>query len=198
MMKHSREFEIAWMGLKPGVHEYQYELGDRFFEAMEAPAEYSHWNVAVKLRFERQVSFFRLHFDVGGTVTVACDRCGDPFPLQLWDEFDLLVKLSGEDEATGEEDDADVVFIPRSETVLNVAEWLYEFSLLSVPLQRIHPPKSNGEAGCNPQALNLLGQLSESDTPDDADTPDAGDSGTDSRWAGLKAFKDKNFEAEDN
>lgn len=190
-MKHSREFEIAWMGLKPGVHEYQYELGDRFFRDMDAPAEFSDWNVVVKVRFDRQMSFFRLHFDVGGKVTVACDRCGDPFPLQLWDEFDLLIKLSGEEDAVGTEEDADMVVIPRSETVINLAEWLYEFSLLSVPLQRIHP-NVNGQPGCNVQALQLLGKLAEPH-PDQDETTE-GPSENDSRWEGLKAFKDKNFD----
>ncbi len=188
-MKNSREFEIAWMGLKPGVHEYQYDLDDRFFREMDAPAEFSDWNVTVKLRFDRQMSFFRIHFDVGGKVTVACDRCGDPFPLQLWDEFNLLIKLSGEEDTESTEEDADVVFIPRSETVLNLAEWLYEFSLLSIPLQRIHPNNAEGQPGCNPQALQLLGKLGEH-APEDDQAPD----GNDSRWEGLKAFKDKNFE----
>lgn len=178
-MKNSREFEIAWMGLKPGVHEYLYELGDAFFAAHEAPAELQDWKVAIKLRFDRHPDFFRLHFDVGGTVTVPCDRCGDPFSLPLWDEFDLLVKLSGDEDAHPEDDDADVAFIPRTETVLSVADWLYEFTLLSLPLQRIHPDRPDGTPGCNPQALRLLGELT-----DHADN-------TDPRWKGLEALKGK-------
>ncbi len=189
-MKHPREFEIAWMGLKPGVHEYQYELGDRFFGELDAPAEYSNWNVVVKLRFDRQATFFQLHFDVGGKVTVACDRCGDLFPLQLWDEFNLLIKLSGDEEAVTAEEDADMVFIPRSETVINISEWLYEFSLLSVPLQRLHPDSPDGQPGCNPQALQLLGKLAE---PHPEENPEQPPTGEDSRWEGLKVFKDKDF-----
>ena len=34
-MSHRREFEIAFVGLKPGVHEYDYEIDDRFFEAFQ-------------------------------------------------------------------------------------------------------------------------------------------------------------------
>ena len=34
-MSHRREFEIAFVGLKPGVHEYSYEIDDRFFEAFQ-------------------------------------------------------------------------------------------------------------------------------------------------------------------
>jgi uncharacterized metal-binding protein YceD (DUF177 family) len=183
-MKNSREFEIAWMGLKPGVHEYSYELNDHFFAEHEAPVDMHDWKVGIKLRFDRHASFFRLHFDVGGTVTLPCDRCGDPFPLSLWDEFDLLVKLSGEEDVHPEDDDADVTFISRTESVINVADWLYEFSLLSLPLQRIHPNNADGTPGCNPQALRLLGELSE---------PEELPSGENNPWKGLDALKEKNL-----
>ena len=184
-MKNTREFELAWVGLKPGLHEYAYTLGDSFFKEMEAPEEYSDWAVNVKLFFEKHSAFFRLRFEVGGTVTVACDRCADPFPLALWDEFNLIVKLAGEDEGEDADGEADVVLIPRSETVLNVAEWLYEFSLLSVPLQRLHPNNADGSSTCNPEVLNMLGHMQEEiEAPAPLDT----------RWAGLEAFKNTAFD----
>jgi uncharacterized metal-binding protein YceD (DUF177 family) len=159
-MKHNREFEIAWQGLKPGPHTYIYDLDDRFMQEREADDSFKDWNVRVNLGFDKHESFFMLHFDVDGTVTVPCDRCGDEFRLRLWDEFDLVVKLMGED-AEKIEDEDDVVFIPRSETVLDISKWLYEFVMLSIPLQRIHPDKEDGSSGCNQQALSLLDKLAE-------------------------------------
>jgi uncharacterized metal-binding protein YceD (DUF177 family) len=105
-----------------------------------------------------------MHFDIDGLVTAPCDRCGDEFRLRLWDEFDLVIKLTGEDVEKIEDED-DVIFIPRSETVIDISNWLYEFIMLSVPLQHIHPDKDNGEPGCNPDALNLLDKLSEPSEP---------------------------------
>ena len=34
-MSSRREFEIAFVGLKPGIHEFSYRVGDRFFEAYQ-------------------------------------------------------------------------------------------------------------------------------------------------------------------
>ena len=34
-MGHRREFEIAFVGLKPGIHKFDYEIDDRFFEAFQ-------------------------------------------------------------------------------------------------------------------------------------------------------------------
>jgi uncharacterized metal-binding protein YceD (DUF177 family) len=179
-MKHNREFEIAWQGLKLGVHEYSFSISNDFMKEHEAPEEYHDWNAEVKLRFDRQTSFFQLHFDIAGYVTAPCDRCGDDFKLELWDEFDLMVKLIGDtgDDEEGEEE-ADIAFIPRSETVLDISSWIYEFVMLSVPLQKLHRNNPDGTPGCNPEALKLLNQLSE---PEEVPTHN-------SIWKGLEAFK---------
>jgi uncharacterized metal-binding protein YceD (DUF177 family) len=174
-MKHNREFEIAWLGLKVGEHVYDFNVGDEFMKERGAPAETHDWNAQVKLNFDRQQSFFRLHFDISGSVVVPCDRCGDEFSLQLWDEFDLLIKLTGDedDEAHEPEEEADVAFVSRHETVIDISGWIYEFVMLSLPLQRVHP-----EGQCNPEAIRLLTQL---DHAEDAPERDI--------WKGLKNIK---------
>lgn len=176
-MKHNREFEIAWQGLKPGPHTFEYDLDDRFMEGRGAEESFKNWKAKVTLKFDKHENFFMLHFDIDGKVTVPCDRCGDDFEMRLWDEFDLVVKLTGEDSHDLPDED-DVAFIPRSETVLDVSNWLYEFVMLSIPLQRIHPEKIDGTPGCNEQALDLLGKLSEHE-----------DEITNPIWKGLEAFK---------
>ena len=179
-MKHNREFEIAWQGLKPGPHTYTYDIDDRFMQEREVDESFSNWDARITLVFDKHESFFMCHFDVDGNVTVPCDRCGDDFKLRLWDEFDLVIKLTGEDSVNEDEDD--VVFIPRSETVLDISGWLYEFLMLSVPLQHIHPDKEDGTSGCNPLALNLLDKLSEPAKPDNP------------LWKGLETLKGVNEE----
>ncbi len=177
-MKHTREYEIAWQGLKPGPHTYVYDIDDRFMEEREVDESFSNWDARITLIFDKHESFFMCHFDVDGHVTVPCDRCGDDFELRLWDEFNLVIKLTGEDDGNIEDED-DVAFIPRSETVIDIRDWLYEFLLLSVPLQHIHPDDGNGKSGCNPAALNLLDKLSEPPEPD-----------KNQLWKGLETLKD--------
>ncbi|HQE11835.1 MAG TPA: DUF177 domain-containing protein [Flavipsychrobacter sp.] len=157
-MKSNREFEIAWQGLKPGIHEFQYELNDRFIDNKQPEHDFRQLNAIVKVKFDKKNNFFLLHFDIDGTIIVPCDRCGDEFEMQLWDEFDLMIKLVAED-VVSNEDDGDAVFIPRSQTVLDLSDWIYEFLLLSIPLQKVHPEKADGASGCNSQALGLLKTL---------------------------------------
>jgi uncharacterized metal-binding protein YceD (DUF177 family) len=181
-MKHNREFEIAWQGLRNGVSEYTFSISDDFMRTRGAGEEFKDWNAEVLLKFDKHESFFMLHFDISGRVTLPCDRCGDEFTLQLWDEFNLLVKLKGDsaDEVT-EDEESDVAFIPRSETVLDISPWIYEFVFLSVPLQRVHPDDAAGNPTCNPQALSLLNKLSE---PDEAPEHNI--------WKGLEGLKEDN------
>jgi uncharacterized metal-binding protein YceD (DUF177 family) len=178
-MKHNREYEIAWQGLKPGIHTFQYTVDERFMK------EHGEWDLGdlqaqVNVSFDKQSSFFMLRFDVDGKLSVPCDRCGDEFKLALWDEFKLLIKLTGEG-AEDIDEDADVVFIPRSETVIDIGNWIYEFIQLSVPLQKVHPDNEDGASGCNPKALELLEKLK--DHEEDHNTNDI--------WKGLEALKDK-------
>jgi len=177
-MKHNREYEIAWQGLKPGLHTYLYEIDDNFMKDREVGEGIGGWDVHVTLNFDKKTNFFLLHFDVDGSVKVPCDRCGDEFTMRLWDEFDLVIKLTGENEE--EKDEDDVVFIPRSETVIDISGWVFEYVMLSIPMQKVHPDKTDGSPGCNPQALNLLNKLSEhTEVPKNA------------IWKGLEELKKK-------
>lgn len=157
-MKHSREFEIAFVGLKPGAHEFNFTIDDKFFEKFEKP-EFNNANIKVKLKLDKKSGIFLLHFDLDGVVTIPCDRCGDDFELKIWDEFDLVVKVIPDEEvAQKSDDDAEVAYIGRSESILDVSTWIYEFIVLSVPIQHIHPNDEEGKNMCNPIALSYLSQ----------------------------------------
>ncbi len=178
-MKYDREFEIAWQGLKNDLYTYQYDIDYQFMlDKGSAIGDIKDLKAQVVLKFDKKDSFFMLHFDIGGTAVVPCDRCGDDFDLSLWDEFSLLIKLAGED-AEDVDEDADVVFIPRHETVIDISKWIYEFILLSIPLQRLHPDLPDGTAGCNPEVLKILNQLS-----------DPGEEARKEIWKGLDSLKD--------
>lgn len=182
-MNYHREFEIAWQGLKTGLHDYKYEVNDRVLAELgyEHP-DFENLESVVDLKFEKENSFFLLQFEVTGKVDVSCDRCGDFFPLQLWDEYKLVVKLTDSVEKAlemSEHEEGDVVFIPRSETVINIFEWVYEFIMLSLPIQKIHPDLADGSSGCNKEALKLLEKMNESAEEHQPDTV----------WKGLEQFK---------
>lgn len=157
-MKALRQFDIAFVGLKPGEHTFEYQITDSFFENY-GPQDFSDCNATVKLLLDKKSNFFLLKFEIGGKVTVNCDRCGQPFELQLWDDFDQVVKMVDNPGEMKEDEDPDVAYISKTESHLNVAEWIYEFINLSIPMQRIHPDDSTGKSGCDPKVLDMLDQM---------------------------------------
>jgi uncharacterized metal-binding protein YceD (DUF177 family) len=157
-MKALRQFDIAFVGLTPGEHTFEYQITDSFFENY-GPQDFSNCNATVKLVLDKKNNFFMLKFEIGGTVTVNCDRCGQPLELQLWDDFNHVVKMVDNPQELNEADDTDVSFISLTESHLNVADWIYEFIHLSIPMQCIHPEDSTGKSGCDPKVLDMLDQM---------------------------------------
>jgi uncharacterized metal-binding protein YceD (DUF177 family) len=164
-MKQSREYNIAFVGLKLGIHSFNYQIDDSFFDLFEKP-EFNESKLDVKLNFDKKQGAFLLHFGINGTITIACDRCGDEFEMNLWDEFELVVKQI-DDELVEKQSilDPEVVYIGKSESLLDVSLWIYEFIILSVPIQHIHPSNKEEISQCNPIALSYLTQKTENAIP---------------------------------
>ena len=85
-----REFEIAFVGLKPGITEFEYTIGDAFFDA-EKSAEFSNCNATIKLLLDKNSTFLQLKFEVGGKTKMICNRCGNPLEINLWLIWILII-----------------------------------------------------------------------------------------------------------
>ena len=160
-MSSRREFEIAFVGLKPGVHEFNYDVDDKFFKSYQ-PQEFSNCEARVRLLLDKKSSFMMLKFEVGGKADLVCDRCGNPLTKDLWEDFEVLVKMvDNPDEMNKEEDDPDVFYISRGESHINVESWIYEFINLSIPSHRMCAENEIGGPQCNKEALDMLRKMNE-------------------------------------
>ena len=178
-MNFRREFEIAFVGLKPGIYRFEYQIDDKFFAHYEKQ-DFSNCYAKIKLELDKKNSFMLLKFDIDGKVDVNCDRCGNPLTIQLWDEFKVVVKLVDDpDEMNKQEEDPDVYYISRGESHLHLADWIYEFINLSIPLQKMCPPDEAGESQCNKEVLAKLLQAENIDNKE-----------ANPMWEALNKFKD--------
>jgi uncharacterized metal-binding protein YceD (DUF177 family) len=186
-MGQNRAFEIAFVGLKPGDHEFEYRIEDKFFVDF-GPQDFSNCDTSVKLQLEKNQGFMQLHFDIDGRIDTFCDRCGNPLTVQLWDEFNLIVKLvENPDEMNSNEEDPDIYYIDRNESHLKVASWIYEFINLSIPLQHICKETEKGESTCNQEVLAELSKL----VGAPIEVPNQ------NIWKGLEQFKGLDVDATD-
>jgi uncharacterized metal-binding protein YceD (DUF177 family) len=163
-MGNRREFEIAFVGLKPGVHEYKYEIDDKFFanysHADPSVIGFSDCQASINLKLEKNTSFMMLKFEIGGSVNVICDRCGNTLTMDLWDEFNMIVKqVENPAEMNENEEDPDIFYISRTESHLHLADWIYEFVSLSIPMQRMCTEQEMGGPQCNKEILAMLKKM---------------------------------------
>jgi uncharacterized metal-binding protein YceD (DUF177 family) len=184
-MGNRREYEIAFVGLKPGAHEFNYSVGNAFFEDF-GPQDFILNEGHVKLLLEKNTGFLILRFEVGGHVEVTCDRCNNELPLQLFEDFTITVKMSEDPEAANAtEEDPDVYHISRGESMLDVKTWIYEFVNLSIPMQKTCQFENMDGPYCNKVAREVLKSISVQ--------PDALPENP--LWKGLEKFKGLNGES---
>jgi uncharacterized metal-binding protein YceD (DUF177 family) len=180
VMLNRRTYELAFVGLKPGIHVFEYALDKEFFSE-KGVTDIPNMNAQVKMTLDKHVGFFLLKFEVSGQSDGHCDRCGNPLKLDLWDEFNMVVKLVDDPEAmNNQEEDPDVFYIARNESHLNVENWLYEFVMLSIPLQQVCPTDEQGNSTCNAEVLAKLQQMKHAQQ----------DQATNALWKGLDRFKE--------
>ena len=174
-----RDYDIAFVGLKQGIHEYQYQVNDKFFEAYQQQ-DFRNCRANIKLTLDKQNGFMLLKFEVGGALETTCDRCGSTtLPMNLWDEFNVVVKLAEEPDKMNEmEEDPDVYYIGRGESHLYIADWIYEFVNLSIPMQRMCSEEKIGSQYCDNDVLDMLSRGE--DQPNSSENP---------IWKGLEKLK---------
>ena len=158
-MAKKKVFEIAFVGLKPGIHEFRYEVDDKFFAEIEN-RDFSNCHAVIKLELDKKNGFMLLRFEVGGKADVVCDKCGNMLTKDLWDEFNMLVKLvDNPEEMNEQEGDPDVFYISKTESHIYLNDWIYEFVTLSIPMQKMCSEEEMGGKQCNKEVLEKLKKM---------------------------------------
>lgn len=182
-MKAKSEYIIPFIGLKDGIHDYNFEIGVTFFESLEC-FDYSKVDVKVGLKLDKQSTMLVLHFDVKGDVVTDCDRCSDDVEVAIEGNYRVIARFTEEDYEETEE----IINLPASEHEIDVTNFIYEFIRLSIPSKIVHE-----EGQCNEEMLEQLSKYLVSEEPKD---PSEGananeDEEIDPRWAALNKLKEK-------
>lgn len=163
-------------GLGDGDHGFIFELDQEFFALFEHP-DMENGRVKARVILEKKAGVLALHFVLSGEVLVTCDRCLEPFMTPIETSQTMYVKWG---DTPGELED-DVLVIGRDEHEIEVGQYLYEFIILALPYQRIHPSDKEGKPACDPEMLKKL----EAHRAKEIDQ-------TDPRWDVLKGIIEKN------
>ena len=164
-----KEYVIPVYGLKPGIHNYEFELNQSFFESFDSEL-LENPNIRVKLLLEKTSNMIILNFTAEGAGEVPCDRCGDTMELHLECTDRVIVKY-GEEKPI---DVDDIIVLLPNEHELDVSDRIYEMLVLNMPLKSTHETLED----CDQEALSRL-STNEGNENDDIDP----------RWEALRKLK---------
>lgn len=182
-MKLLDTFEIAFANLQTGIHEYEFELNDEFFECFE-DTEIKKSQTHSKIILHRKNNMLDLEFKLNGKVEMKCDRCLENYWQDIESHNWLYVKFGD----TYEEQSEDVIIISRNDSRINVAQFLYEFAVLSLPVKRVHGEGVDPNEKCDQKVIDELEKYLVDASGKKKKTDNKNET-HDARWDELKKLK---------
>ena len=172
-------FNLELRGYVSNKETFEFHLDADYINSIEQ-TEVRGGSVDVTLTMTRKSEdLFALDMVCEGQLTVGCDRCLDDMTLPVNTQYQVTVKMQGEEF----DDSTDgVLVVPEGLTRLDVGPLMRDTVLLSIPLVHSHP-----EGQCNPQMSQLLeSMIVDSDESREPEQEPA----TDPRWDALRELKD--------
>lgn len=185
-------YNIKLKDLKNPTEVFEYDITDDFFKKIDSPEhEVEKGRVKAKVTVIKKEKIFEMNFEIDGTVLVPCNRCLDDMEIPVNYKEKLKVKFG---QSFSEENET--VIVPESEGAINIAWFLYEFIVVSIPIKHVHAP---GE--CNKTMVSKLKRHIAHHKDADDDEPDIEfdddelvdeDIPVDPRWDALQNFTENN------
>jgi uncharacterized metal-binding protein YceD (DUF177 family) len=162
-VRNKHPYIIPFVGLKLGVHHFDFQIEDSFFQDFEF-SEVSQGQFHFNVILEKKSTMMEMTMELAGNTMVLCDRCGDEMELNIEGRDHWVIKWGEETE-----DDQDEVWIfgPK-EHFVDIRQRMYELIHLSLPVKRTHD-----EGACNPEVMKTMEKYK---TDQDSDT----------QWISLK------------
>ncbi len=179
-MDAAKGYSIAYKGLKNGSHDFSFKVGGAFFGAFGS-VDIKDGECGVSVALVKSETQLSLDVSIHGGVLVACDRCLEDCRIPVDFEGRLLVRFSNEPQ----EYDGEVLWLAPGEDEVDLAQYIYESIVLSLPYQRVHP-----EGGCDPGMLRRFRivsgeEFARIEARSGQETPKGGD------WEKLAALREQ-------
>ncbi|MBO3698528.1 DUF177 domain-containing protein [Roseivirga sp. E12] len=180
-MKARRAFDIHIFKLANGNYDYQFEILDSFFELFENEM-FSKGKLTADVSLQKSASMIQMDFKIEGSVELTCDRSLDLFDQPISFESKMIFKFGEEEKELSEE----VMVILKDTQTINIADLLFEFIGLQIPMKKLHPRFQEEE-----DDQDAEGEMVYTSHKDDGHTDEQQEEDVDPRWAALKDLQSK-------
>ncbi|OOG68154.1 DUF177 domain-containing protein [Flavobacterium sp. A45] len=177
-MSKTKEYVIPFVGLKLGKHKFEYQINNAFFEIFDYN-EFQNSDIKVNVVLDKKSNLLEIDFKHKGIINVPCDLTSEDFDLPVKGKLKLIVRF-GE---TFNNDNEELLILPFGEFEIDIAQYIYEMIVLSIPLRRVHPGIKDGSL--KTEALTKLKELAiEEQTKKNKEEKE--EENIDPRWDKLK------------
>lgn len=128
------KFDINIHGLEEKTYEYEFEGSDSFFEYFEQEI-IEGGNFKINLSLDKSSTLIRLKFDINANLKLVCDRSLEEFEENFLIEEKYIYKFGEKAQFVSDE----IETIPFGTPKINVAEHIFDFIMLRVPMKKLHP-----------------------------------------------------------
>lgn len=180
MMDDFTRFDIDIYKLSNKVYTYQYQLDDSFF-GLFPNSLLEKGNLNADITLDKQSTLITVNFRINGTIQLECDRSLELFDHPLSIDKTIIYQYGEEEEEISE----DIYTVTTGTQQINVAQLLYEFIGVSIPMKRLHPSLAEKE---DPW---VEGEIVFSSEENKADKGAEEEEEIDPRWQALRNYKDK-------
>jgi uncharacterized protein len=111
-----------------------YDLGEAFFKLFEESL-LKKGKLTATVKVVRKHDDIQLLFNVVGVVALVCDRSLETFDYPICIEKKVTFRLGHEDEELA----VDLYAMERKHATINIAQHIYDFVSLEVPMKNLHP-----------------------------------------------------------
>lgn len=177
------KYTIQIQGLTDGEHEFEYEVDDKFFEAFEQDLV-EKGSFKVNLTLTKSPTMLQLYFIVDGQVDLICDRSLDEFTEEISFEEPYIYKFGAGRKVVAE----DMEIIPHGSTEINIAQLIFDFIALAVPIKRLHP-RYDEEDNTNNNVYIYSSKAEIEETAEEPEETPINEENIDPHWAALKNLK---------
>ena len=177
-LKPLKNYSIPFTGLKPGKHDFEYDITDSFFSEFEYSLV-KKANLKCRVELEKQETMMILNFHINGTIDADCDRCLAKYPQPLDITEQQVAKFS--DEEVSDAGDDEIIVLTKNDHEINIAGLIYEYVNVAMPFITVCSDMGN-TPWCDKDTLESLNKLIAKTEEDEKADP---------RWDVLKKLNEQ-------
>jgi uncharacterized protein len=172
-----KPYEIGIAKLSNKKHQYQFVLDDAFFALFDQPL-IKKGDLVANIELDKSELLISMKFDIKGEVELTCDRSLEEFMYPIDVEETVRFRFGPEDAELSD----NILQITPDTQAINVAQHLFDFIGLAVPMKKLHPRYAEADDEGNEEGTLIFSTSTDKGMLED----DEPDNDADPRWDALR------------